>query len=66
MGWTDDPVRDAHRYQDECDAWESKLPRCSECGKRIQDEELYYIDGKIYCENCIWEKRRYSCDFMED
>lgn len=65
MGWTDDPVRDAHRHMAECDAWERKLPRCEECGKRIHDDELFNIHGVLYCEECVYKMRRYTCDFME-
>lgn len=29
------------------------LPKCCECGKPIQDEKLYNINGDLYCEECI-------------
>jgi hypothetical protein len=36
-----------------------KLPQCEEtkCGKTIQDDFYYEIDGEILCEDCM--NRRY-------
>ena len=35
------------------------LPVCEghKCGKRIQDEDYYDVDGEILCEECM--KRKY-------
>ena len=40
----------------------AKLPRCCECGKRIQDDYLYAFYGDIYCESCMEKNFRKSTD----
>lgn len=37
----------------------ARLPVCEgfRCGKRIQDEDYYDVDGEILCEECM--KRKY-------
>ena len=42
-----------------------KCPKCTHCGKKIQDEYMYDIDGGI-CEECLEEDFKVSTDkFME-
>ena len=43
----------------------ARLPICEgyKCGKRIQDEDYYDVDGEILCEACM--KRKYR-KFTED
>ena len=51
---------------DNYDQWEAydrykeslleRLPVCDECGKRIQDDMYFDIDGEILCEKCITRK----------
>lgn len=51
---------------DNYDQWEAhdrykeslleRLPVCDECGKRIQDDMYFDIDGEILCEKCITYK----------
>lgn len=35
-----------------------KLPVCRHCGEPIQDDHYFYIEGIIYCEDCMNEKFR--------
>lgn len=35
-----------------------KLPVCRHCGEPIQDDHYFYIDGAIYCEDCLNDKFR--------
>lgn len=51
--FTDDPVKDHDRYQDEKDKQLQKLPKCSHCDEHIQTEELCDIDGTLYCMECF-------------
>lgn len=53
MFYTDDPVKDYDRYQDEKDKQLQKLPKCSYCDEHIQTEELCDIDGTLYCMECF-------------
>jgi formylmethanofuran dehydrogenase subunit E len=38
----------------------ARLPICEgfRCGKRIQDEDYYDVDGEILCEECMKQKYR--------
>lgn len=45
----------------------TRLPVCEgfRCGKRIQDEDYYDVDGEILCEECMRRKyRRYTEDLL--
>jgi formylmethanofuran dehydrogenase subunit E len=53
MCYTDDPIRDFHRYDREREAELESLPKCSECGNAIQDEYCYEINGEYICEDCL-------------
>lgn len=53
MRWTDDPVRDNDRYQEEQEEQLKKLPKCSYCDHYIQTEELCDIEGTLYCMGCF-------------
>lgn len=37
----------------QCEAWLARRPECADCGKHIQDEKAYYINGEWICENCM-------------
>ena len=44
-----------------------KLPECSCCGKRIQDDFCYEIGSDLICEDCLNENfRRSTDDFIEE
>lgn len=53
MCWTDDPCADFLRHDAEQQAWLDKLPKCSECGQPIQDDEAYYINDEWICQECL-------------
>lgn len=59
MSWvtlTSDPAWDAERA-----TWpENPVPVCCKCGREIGDDEIYEIDGDIYCEDCNREMFRIS------
>ena len=64
--WTDNPVADFHRHDAYKEAKRERLPECSCCGERIQDEYLYLIDGTILCEDCLNDMYRKDVEvFME-
>ena len=46
------------RHEAEQQAQLDKLPECSECGEKIQDEYAYYINGEWVCEQCMNENYR--------
>ena len=62
---TDDPVRDFESYQRDLDECIERYPICECCGEHIQDEQLYYIDGRYFCEECIEDCHRYTDEFID-
>ena len=46
MFYTDDPVRDAERYQAEQEGKLKMLPKCHVCDEHIQQDKAVYYDGK--------------------
>lgn len=58
MYFTDNPVADADRYENDREEWLKKRPCCSECGEHIQDEFAYYIAGDWICDECMEKFRK--------
>ena len=58
MFYTDDPVKDHDRYQEEKDKQLQKLPKCSICDEHIQTDYLYEINDELICESCIKDNFR--------
>lgn len=55
--FSDDPAADFDRYDRQQERQAERLPKCEECGERIQDEDYYDVEGEILCEECM--KRKY-------
>lgn len=53
--YSDDPVRDFERWDDERNKWLEMLPKCAHCGHEIQDERLLNINGELYHTDCADE-----------
>ena len=51
--YTDDPLADFERYDEEQNKWLERLPVCVDCNNHIQDETAYYINGEWICEDCM-------------
>lgn len=66
MYYTDDPVRDFLSHDREQARELERLPVCSECGERIQDEFCYEINDELICESCLKHNHR-KCveDYIE-
>lgn len=60
--WTDDALADFHRYDAAKEAKLEKLPECSECGNKIQDEYAFYINDEWICERCMNANYRRAVD----
>ena len=41
------------KHEAEQEALRQLLPRCTESGHLIEDEECYNLDGEAVCEDCI-------------
>ena len=50
---TDDPIADFDRFEAEQARELERLPICSECGERIQDDFCYVINDEIICTDCL-------------
>ena len=49
---TDDPARDFDRWDMERERRRARRPICERCGEHIQEENLWDIDGTLYCPEC--------------
>lgn len=49
-------------YQAEQDAQLKRRPICAHCNEPIQDDYLFDIDGKLYCEECMKDLYRHSAE----
>ena len=50
------------QHEAEQAAWLGKLPECSECGEKIQDEYCYEVNGEFICEQCMKDNHRKSTE----
>lgn len=41
-----------------------RLPKCSCCGERIQDEYLYEVNGELICETCMEDFRKPATNYI--
>lgn len=65
MYFTDDPIADYERYSARQEAELQKYPECCECGERITDEKLVYIEGEFMHLSCFKENYvKYTDDFV--
>lgn len=49
-----DPEKDFMRWDEDCEKWLEKYPKCCHCHEHIQPGDLYYeVDGDLYCAECI-------------
>lgn len=66
MFYTDDPVRDAERYEAEQERRIQMLPKCTECGEPIQQEQAVCYEGEWCCKECEYDFwHRIRKDFLE-
>lgn len=62
-----DPDRDFDRYDMEMSRREERLPQCEKCGKHINDDIYFEIDGEILCESCMHDRyARSTEDWLRD
>lgn len=53
---TADPFYDLARYEDECESNEALLPVCDICGKPIDDDYYYEVEGIKFHLECATRK----------
>ena len=67
MFYSYDPVLDAERWIASQEKRKARLPICERCGEHIQDENLWDIDGVLYCPECAKEEfERQTENYIED
>ena len=54
---TDDPLADFHRHDAEQHRQLKHLPKCTECGEPIQQDDAVNIHGDWYCDTCLDDMR---------
>lgn len=62
MAYTDDPVRDFLLHDIEQARRLDQLPRCDYCGKPIQGDHYFDINGDTLCERCLIREFRKDVD----
>jgi len=64
---TDNPVADWDAYCAEEERELERLPKCSECGERITDDECWVVNDEIYCPECAEKNfRKWTEDYMKE
>ena len=53
MRWTDDPVRDAVRYDLAMDKQRKMLPKCVKCGEIIDEDYVWIDEDGPHCDECF-------------
>lgn len=53
MYYTDDPIADFNRWDRDQERKLSRLPKCVDCGDPIQDEDLFDVNGDLFCGDCM-------------
>lgn len=51
--YSDDPCRDADRWDAHQEAQREKLPECDYCGKKIEEDTLIDFGDELICEGCL-------------
>ena len=62
MYYTDDPIADFNRWDNDRSERLKKLPVCSNCGEYIQDDHYYQINGENFCPDCLENEFRKEID----
>lgn len=57
MYFTDDPVTDYDRYSAQQEKQLEQLPKCSQCGEPIQQEDAVCFNDKYICDRCLGDLR---------
>lgn len=67
MFYSDDPARDFDRYDMAMSQREARLPVCEKCGKPINDDTFFDVEGEILCEECLRDRyERSTEDWLRD
>lgn len=54
MTWTDDPLKDFERHEEEKEKWLASRPICDCCGEPIQEDYYFDLgDNEHICEDCL-------------
>lgn len=61
MRYTDDPAMDAENFYNEGQTHLHERPKCEYCGRYIDEETCYEIDGNIICDDCIIDYLHNNC-----
>ena len=62
MQITDNPLADFASWDAEQTAELERLPECTDCGERVQDDHYYLINDEVICPNCLESGYRKDID----
>lgn len=60
--FSDDPAADFDRYDRDLEKLLQRRPKCCKCGKHIQDEHYFYIQGEELCISCAEDMYLYETE----
>ena len=63
MMFTNDPLHDFNMHEAEIEQLMERLPECSYCGEKVQDEFLYCINDEIICNQCLNDNFRKETEY---
>ena len=66
MFYTDDPHADFDRHDREQAECLKRLPVCCVCEEPIQSEDLWDIDGSLYCESCMEDFKHSTENYIKE
>lgn len=61
MHYSDNPALDAENYFDDAQAQLQERPKCEYCGRYIDEDTCYEIDGNLICDDCILDYIHDNC-----
>ena len=55
--WTDDPIADFYRHEEEQQRKIDRMPVCECCGEPIDQYSAVHIGDAWYCDDCLDDMR---------
>lgn len=57
MYYTDDPISDFNKWDDDRERRLEQLPCCECCGEHIQQEDAVKLGDEWFCDDCLRDAR---------
>ena len=66
MMFSSDPIVDAMRHDMEIEREQEQLPVCDACGKIIDEDRFWRINGEVLCDDCATDMYTVHMDTWMD